>query len=166
MKPPGLLRNLLALVGVVAALSGCRTAASAEPAQPIAFSHKLHAGDYQIGCLYCHSGARRSTVAGIPSLQRCMGCHRMVGGGNPEIARVREYWDQKMPIRWTKIVKVPDFVFFNHYPHVAKGLRCQECHGPVETMVQVRLYRPLDMDRCTGCHRERGAPLDCYTCHR
>jgi hypothetical protein len=141
-------------------------ARAAEPAQPIAFSHKVHAGDYRIDCLFCHSGARRSTVAGIPSLQFCMGCHKTVALTKPEIGRLRGYWDAKAPIRWTRIVKEPDYVFFNHFPHVNKAIRCQECHGPVETMVQVRLDHSLNMDRCVACHRQRGASIDCYTCHR
>jgi hypothetical protein len=139
---------------------------AAEPAQPIAFSHKIHAGDYRIDCLFCHSGARRSTVAGIPSVQFCMGCHKTIAFTRPEIARLRGYWEAKTPVRWTRIVKEPDYVFFNHFPHVNKAIRCQECHGPVETTVRVRLDHSLNMDRCVACHRQRGASIDCYTCHR
>ena len=141
-------------------------AGSLTPVQPINFSHKIHAGDNQLNCLYCHNGARRSTVAGIPSVQFCMGCHRMVAVSKPEIARVRGYFERKEPIPWTRIVKEPDFVFFNHSPHILKSIRCQECHGPVETMVQVRLDHSLNMDICTGCHRQRRVSIDCYTCHR
>ncbi len=139
---------------------------AAEPAQPIAFSHKIHAGDYHLDCLFCHSGARRSTVAGIPSVQFCMGCHKTIAITRPEIARLRGYWDKKTPIPWSRVVKEPDFVFFNHFPHVNRGIKCQECHGPIETMVQVRLDHTLNMDRCVGCHRQNNAPMDCYTCHR
>lgn len=147
-------------------LSGAATVAAAEPAQPIAFSHKIHAGDYQIQCLFCHSGARRSTVSGIPSVQFCMGCHRMVGTNKPEIVRLRGYFDRKQPVPWTKVVKEPDFVFFNHFPHVNKGIQCQQCHGPVQTMVQVRLDHTLSMDVCVSCHRQKAVSIDCYTCHR
>jgi len=134
--------------------------------QPIAFSHAIHAGQYKIDCQFCHSGARRSAVSGIPSLQFCMGCHKTVSPFKPEIARVRAYWDRKEPIPWTRVVQEPDFVFFNHSPHILKGIRCQECHGPVETMTEVRLDHSLNMNTCTGCHRQRGASIDCYTCHR
>jgi hypothetical protein len=154
--------RVLAFAWVLAAAA----AAADSPSQPIAYSHKLHAGDYRIDCLYCHSGARRSPVAGIPSVEFCMGCHRQVAITKPEIARLRGYWERKQPIRWTRIVKQPDYVFFNHLPHIQKGLRCQECHGPVETMTEMRLDHTLNMDRCVGCHRERKAPIDCYTCHR
>jgi len=134
--------------------------------QPIQYSHKIHAGDYRLDCLFCHSGARRSPVAGIPSVQFCMGCHRMVASGRPEIQRLRGYWEKNVPVRWTRVVKEPDYVFFNHSPHIAKGVRCQECHGPIETMAQVRLDHTLSMDVCVNCHRQRNVSTDCYTCHR
>jgi hypothetical protein len=139
---------------------------AAEPEQPIHFSHKLHAGDYKIDCQFCHHGARRSAVSGIPSVQFCMGCHRTAGALKPEIVRLRSYWDRKQPIPWTRIVKEPDFVYFNHSPHILKGVRCQECHGPVETMVRTRLDHSLNMDRCVSCHRQRTASIDCTVCHR
>jgi hypothetical protein len=147
-------------------LLACAALCGADPAQPIAFSHKMHAGDYKIDCQFCHSGARRSPVSGIPSVQFCMGCHRTVAALKPEIARLRAYSEKKVPIRWARIVKEPDFVYFNHSPHIQKGVRCQECHGPVETMVQVRLDRSLNMNACVGCHRQRNVSIDCYTCHR
>ncbi len=155
------MKTTLMLLAAVAGL-----AAQDPPAQPIAFSHKIHAGDYRIQCLYCHSGARRSAVSGIPSVQFCMNCHRQVAISKPEIVRLRQYFDRKIPIRWTKVVKEPDFVYFDHFPHVKKGIRCQECHGPVETMVQVRLDHNINMDRCVSCHRSRQVSIDCYICHR
>jgi hypothetical protein len=134
--------------------------------QPIEFSHKIHAGTFKLDCLHCHSGARRSTVAGIPSVSFCMGCHRMAAVNRPEIRRLRTYFDKQTPLRWTRIVKQPDYVFFNHSPHIAKGIRCQQCHGPIETMARVRLDHTLSMTVCVDCHRENKAPVDCYTCHR
>ena len=158
--------TLIAVLLLALASSGCRNASAIGAAQPIAFSHKIHAGDNKIECLYCHSGARRSTVSGIPSVQLCMGCHKLVAASKPEIVRLRGYWDKKLPIRWTKVVWEPDYVFFNHSPHVARGIRCQECHGPIETMTEVRLDHTLNMDRCVACHRRERASIDCYTCHR
>lgn len=134
--------------------------------QPINYSHKIHAGDYKLDCLYCHSGARRAPVAGIPSVQFCMGCHRMAAITKPEIVKLRGYYDRQEPVRWARIVKEPDFVFFNHSPHILKGIRCQQCHGPIETMAQVRLDHTLSMTVCVDCHRQRAASTDCYTCHR
>ncbi len=153
------------LVGVVLAALSLR-GQWIGPAQPIAFRHKIHAGDNKIDCLYCHSGARRSTIAGIPSEQLCMGCHKLVATMKPEIIRLRGYFERKEPIAWTRIVKEPDFVFFNHFPHINRGLRCQQCHGPVETMMETRLDHTLNMNVCVACHRQLQAPIDCYTCHR
>lgn len=136
------------------------------PAQPIAFNHQIHAGDYQVPCLYCHDGARRSAVAGVPSVQLCTGCHKLVAANKPEVMRLRGYWERQQPIPWIKVIDEPEFVFFNHYPHVQKGIACQTCHGPVETMPETYLAQKLDMDACVACHREQRASIDCYTCHR
>lgn len=136
------------------------------PEQPIAFSHKVHAGDYQIPCLYCHVSARRSAVAGIPSVQLCMGCHKITAMDKPEVKKLQEFWNQKRSIPWVKVYDQPDFVYFPHRPHLLKGIACQSCHGPVETMERVRQAVTLDMDRCVTCHMERKASIDCLTCHK
>ena len=136
------------------------------PIQPIAFSHKIHAGDYKISCEYCHIYARRAAVAGIPSVQRCMGCHKITAANQPEVQKVKSYWDRKEPIPWSKATSMPDFVYFEHWPHVRSGITCQTCHGPVETMEQVKQVRALDMNDCVSCHRQRQVNIDCVICHR
>lgn len=136
------------------------------PEQPIAFSHKIHAGDYQIPCLYCHTNARRSPVAGIPSVQLCMGCHKITAADRPEVQKLHGYWNRKEPIPWVKVYDQPDFVHFSHMSHVQAGIACQECHGPVETMDRIREAVILTMDRCVACHQRRQASLDCATCHK
>jgi mono/diheme cytochrome c family protein len=160
------------------------------PKQPILFSHVIHAGSFQIACQYCHAGARRSTAAGLPSVERCMGCHKIIGAqDNPEIGKVHEYWNQRVPIPWSRVFKVPEFTHFTHKPHVLAGVACQTCHGPIERMRVVgaqtgpRLVHdlqnlvglrppppPLSMGWCVDCHREQIArgkrpPLDCIACH-
>jgi mono/diheme cytochrome c family protein len=136
------------------------------PAQPIEFSHVVHAGSYRIDCQYCHADARRSPYAGIPSVERCMGCHKIVAAqGNPEIQKVQEYWNRKQPIPWVRIHKLAGFVYFPHKRHVQVGLQCQECHGPVEAMQRVAQVAPLTMGWCIACHAEQRGPLDCVTCH-
>jgi mono/diheme cytochrome c family protein len=138
------------------------------PAQPIEFSHVVHAGSYRIECQYCHADARRSTYAGLPSVERCMGCHKIVAAqGNPEIQKVHEHWNQKQSIPWVRIHKVPGYVYYPHKRHIAAGLACQECHGPVERMQRVAQVSPLSMGWCVECHvrRQPGAPLDCVVCH-
>jgi len=134
--------------------------------QPIAFSHKIHAGDYQMPCLYCHANARRSTVAGIPSVQFCMGCHKLTAADKPEVQKLKRYWDRNEPIPWIKIFYQPDFVHLSHVAHVRVGIACQSCHGPVQTMGRFEEQVLITMDRCVSCHREREASIDCVTCHK
>lgn len=136
------------------------------PEQPIAFSHKTHAGDYQISCLYCHANARRSTVAGIPSVQFCMGCHKITAADKPEIQKLKGYWDRQEPIAWIKIFGQPDFVHFSHVAHVRANVTCSTCHGEVQTMDRVQKAVDLTMTRCLTCHRDRHASIDCVTCHK
>jgi len=134
--------------------------------QPIAFSHKIHVSDNQIPCLYCHVNARRSDVAGIPSVQRCIGCHQSLAADKPDVKRLKDYWAKEEPIPWVKVYDQPDFVHFSHKRHVLKGITCEVCHGPVETMDRIQRVVVLDMDRCVACHMERKASIDCWRCHK
>ena len=153
----------IVLFGALAA--ACAGPPPPAPLQPVAFSHKLHAGDNQIPCEYCHSGARRSAVAGVPSLERCLGCHRIIAYDRPEIVKLAARVEKNRPVAWIKVNDVPDFVRFNHRPHVRARVQCQECHGPVETMERVRRFSSLEMGWCLDCHRSRGASTDCLACH-
>ncbi len=135
------------------------------PTQPIPFSHKLHAGDKQIPCQYCHSSARRSSSAGIPSTNTCMGCHRNVVSDRPNIQKITEAYMKNEPIEWVKVHDLPDYVRFPHKRHVAAGLACQDCHGKVESMDVVEQVAPLQMGWCISCHTEKNAPKTCFTCH-
>jgi hypothetical protein len=137
-----------------------------QPDQPIPFSHKLHAGERQIPCQYCHSSARRSITSGIPPLNTCMGCHRFVKTDSPHIKYVTDKYKKNEPIEWVKVHDLPDFVRFSHQIHVkGAGLTCQECHGAVEEMEKVEQIAPLQMGWCLDCHRKKGANIDCLTCH-
>ena len=179
-----------------------------EPVQPINYSHRLHAGDIEIACMYCHSGAEQSRYAGIPSTSVCMNCHQEVRASfelvqqeaqdaetedrtperiiSPELRKLydtlalddqlRPLEDRApMPVAWVRVHTLPDFVRFDHRPHVWAGVSCQSCHGPVETMERVRQEAPLSMGWCVNCHRdvnEHGvagktayASLNCTTCH-
>lgn len=136
------------------------------PAQPIDFSHRIHAGENGIPCLYCHTGARRSPVSGIPSVERCMGCHKIIAADKPEILKLKGYYDKGESVEWVRIFLLPDFVFFNHEPHVTVGVECQTCHGAVENTDRFRTMPDLKMGWCLGCHREKNAPVDCFICHR
>ena len=147
------------------------------PRQPIPFSHALHAGEYKIDCLYCHSGTDRSRMAGVPSVELCMGCHNQFGQDLEGVQLLKKYWDEKKPIEWQQLYRLPEHVKFRHNRHVAKGIPCQRCHGPVEKMD--RLYvtsdtvwwpwllpsQKLEMGWCIQCHRANEASQDCLTCH-
>jgi len=130
------------------------------PVQPIAFSHRLHAGDRQIPCLYCHFVAERSRHAGIPAANVCMNCHGRLRLASAELQKLKEAVAQNRAIRWVKIHNLPDFVYFDHSQHVAVArLACQRCHGPIETMDRVRQVAPLTMGWCLDCHRSEGVVL-------
>jgi nitrate reductase gamma subunit len=154
------------------------------PPQPIAFSHQIHAGDNRIPCLYCHFAAETSRHAGIPPAGVCMNCHGQLKVASAEVEKLKEAFDQRRPLRWTKVHNLPDFVYFSHSQHVrGGGVACQRCHGPVQTMERVSQAAPLTMGWCLDCHRnEKVLPasqrpagrgpvhvatggLDCGKCH-
>lgn len=148
-----------------------------KPAQPIEFSHKLHAGVNGIDCNYCHSSARKSKHSGIPSANVCMNCHaNIVEGpvhGTKEIAKIykavgydvdsRTYIEgyEEQPIKWVRIHNLPDLAYFNHSQHVVAGkIECQECHGAIEEMDVVHQQEKLTMGWCINCHRDTKIDLD------
>ncbi len=181
-----------------------------EPRQPIAYSHRLHAGELQIDCQYCHHGVESSRHAGIPSASICMNCHATVTAGLDATLRERELAEAEgrepvrivspelrklydavglgedleptgepgSPIEWVRVHNVPDFVYFDHRVHVARGLACETCHGPVQSMERIRHYTSLSMGWCVECHRSNPAQpttldttvsehasTDCAACH-
>lgn len=136
-----------------------------KPTQPIPFSHKLHAGDKKMPCEYCHSAARRSSSAGIPSMNTCMGCHKVVATDRDPIKWLTEKYNKNEPVEWVKVHDLPEYAHFTHKQHIAAGLPCQQCHGPVETMATIEQVAPLQMGWCVGCHKEKGASTNCLTCH-
>ncbi|MCP3919261.1 MAG: cytochrome c3 family protein [bacterium] len=179
-----------------------------EPEQPIAFSHRLHAGELAIDCMYCHFGAQTSRHAGVPPASVCMNCHSTVTAGYDAVLAEREAAndegrderriisdelrklydalaldDELRPvagaepqrIEWVRVHDLPDYVYFDHRVHVARGLACETCHGPVQSMERVRQYSDLAMGWCVQCHRDQTvvveghpdehASTDCAACH-
>ena len=201
----------LVSVSLLSALAGFRLPGNDRgyrPEQPLAYSHRIHAGDLAIPCRYCHSGAERSRTAGVPAAGICMNCHRHVTASlgalreeeslaaeeerepralvSPELQKLydalgldaalaRDASLAAQPIEWKRVHNLPDFVAFDHRPHVTAGVACQRCHGPIESMDRVRQFSDLSMGWCIGCHRESGGTrlagrpvdpsLDCVTCH-
>jgi len=147
-----------------------------EPQQPINFSHKIHAGENKIKCLYCHYAAEKGRHAGIPSTEVCLNCHTKIKTDSTEIQKVKEALESGKQIEWKKVHHFPDFAYFNHSQHVKVGkVACQECHGPVETMTRLKQQNNLNMGWCLECHRKNkiAAPEnhksraggDCARCH-
>jgi mono/diheme cytochrome c family protein len=124
------------------------------PKQPIAFSHKLHAGEYQINCNYCHTGVNRGKSAHIPSANICMNCHGVIKKESPEIQKIYAAIEENQPIEWVRVHNLPDLAYFNHSQHVnVGGLECQQCHGEIEQMEVVEQRSSLTMGWCIDCHR-------------
>jgi cytochrome c553 len=155
------------------ALKGIGVYEGYHPTQPIAFNHKLHAGDNAIDCQYCHSTVEKSKTASIPSVNVCMNCHKGISKGpttgTEEIAKIYEAagWDPdkgaytkpERPIQWVKVHNLPDFVFFSHQQHVKVGKQdCANCHGDLKTMTTAQQVKPLTMAWCIECHNKTEVP--------
>jgi len=123
------------------------------PVQPVAYSHKLHAGDLGIDCRYCHTSVEYGDRANVPPMATCMNCHTLVKPDSPKLVVFQEHWKNDMPIQWTRVNDIPDFAYFDHSMHITAGVGCVECHGNVAEMEVVALSQPLSMGFCLDCHR-------------
>jgi hypothetical protein len=187
-KKVGVAIVLLALVGAAALAVEYFPSASNQgytPEQPIPFSHKLHAGDNKIPCMYCHSSVEKSRHAGVPPVSTCMNCHSVVKLDSPHIQKIHTAFKEGKPIEWIRVHELPDYVYFPHKRHVAKGIACETCHGNVKEMERVNQASALTMGWCMECHRGQTtpkhviaetypgvpdpkgpvAPFNCTTCH-
>ena len=136
------------------------------PRQPIPFSHRVHVHTKQLSCYLCHTGAARSSRAGIPPLETCLLCHSRIIRSYPYIAKLREHYAQKKPVVWERVNWLPEFVYFDHSMHIQRGIDCSRCHGDVSLMDRVVKSRKFRMGFCIQCHRDNKATHDCFTCHR
>lgn len=147
------------------------------PRQPIAFSHKLHAGTMRIDCKYCHTGVTVSPNAMVPAVSTCMNCHTVARKDRPEIIKLTKYYAEGIALPWKRIHRVPDYAYFNHSVHVNKGIDCVNCHGKVENMDVVEQVSEFTMGSCLNCHRNatsilanvagiKTGPENCSACHR
>jgi hypothetical protein len=123
------------------------------PVQPVPYSHKLHADDLGIDCRYCHQSVEVSPHANVPPTQTCMNCHKLILPESERLLPVRESWSDKMPMRWVRVHKIPDFAYFDHSRHFYAGIGCYDCHGNIAQMEVVQLKKPLSMSWCLDCHR-------------
>jgi hypothetical protein len=123
------------------------------PVQPVPFSHSLHAGQLGIDCRYCHVGVDKGPTSTVPTSQTCMNCHNQVKADSPLLEVVRNSYASGDPVPWVKVHQAPDYVYFNHSVHIARGVSCVECHGRVDEMDVVQQAQPLSMGFCLDCHR-------------
>ena len=121
--------------------------------QPVPFSHQHHVSELGIDCRYCHTSVEKSGYAGLPPTETCMSCHSQIWTNSPLLEPVRTSYETNTPIVWNKVNKVPEFVNFNHSIHIARGVNCNECHGPVNDMQITFKGRPFQMQWCLQCHR-------------
>ena len=165
-----LVGGLLAGIGVVAGVTYYftpkYTRVGYQPLQPVAFSHKVHAGQLGMDCRYCHDGVEKSWYSNIPSAETCMKCHTEVLKDDPRLAPVKESFETGKPLPWVQVHRTPDYVYFNHAVHVNRGVSCVHCHGRVDEMDEVKHDKSLSMAFCLDCHRnphEKLRPLDKVT---
>ena len=123
-------------------------------AQPIPFSHDHHVAQVGIDCRYCHTAVEKSAAAGIPPTATCMNCHSQIWTNAPMLEPVRASFRDNKPLSWNKVNDLPDFVYFNHSIHVAKGVACVTCHGQVDKMPLMYQAQSLQMEWCLACHRD------------
>ncbi|WP_431271830.1 cytochrome c3 family protein [Dankookia sp. P2] len=143
------------LVGLLMALQYTPyvTGQTITPEQTVPFSHEHHVGGLGIECRYCHTSVEKSRFAGLPPTHTCMTCHSQLWTNAAVLEPVRRSLAEDRPIRWRRVNALPDYVYFDHSIHVAKGVGCTSCHGPVDTMPLMRQAVPLTMGWCLDCHR-------------
>jgi len=124
------------------------------PPQPVPFSHKHHVGELGLDCRFCHTTVEKSADAGFPATHICMTCHSQLWTNAQMLAPVRQSLAENRPLTWRRVARLPDYVYFRHDIHVAKGVSCYECHGRVDEMPLTYRARALTMEMCIDCHRD------------
>jgi hypothetical protein len=137
----------------IIARSSYLTGRYVEKQQPVQFSHKHHVGDDGIDCRYCHQTVETTASAGMPSTQTCMNCHSQLWADSPYLEPVRASFRDNKPIEWERVHDLPEYTYFNHSIHIAKGVGCSTCHGPIDNMPAVYQENTLQMEWCIACHR-------------
>lgn len=174
VQPLGLVAVLIAGLAVFSLLVWGISQAQKPPEQPIQFPHRRHlaAG---VQCVYCHPGVMHGPSAGLPTPSKCWGCHQQmqITKTSKLLAPLRDAIANGTPLNWVPVAQVPDFVQFNHRPHIAAGLNCENCHGDLTKMDVYENPQVMNMGWCLNCHRAKAADnpelytklTDCGTCH-
>jgi hypothetical protein len=154
--------SIFGFIFILAGITGVLTALFRSPyatkvgvfvEQPVPFSHEHHVSGLGIDCRYCHMSVEKSSFADLPPSQTCMTCHSQIWVDSPVLEPVRQSYQTGQPIAWTRVNDLPDYVYFNHSIHVAKGVGCETCHGRVDRMPLTNKANTLYMDWCLECHR-------------
>jgi hypothetical protein len=183
LKKPGVqIGILVAFLAVISAGAWGLYQTQIPPSQPILFPHSTHV-NLQIPCLYCHPGAWRQASAGLPTEQKCWACHGQlkkyfqppvaIDKWPLELQKLNKFVQSNTPIDWVPVYQVPDFVHFNHRPHIAAGVNCETCHGDMSKKTVATIEQTVNMGWCINCHKaktetdpvKRTKLLDCSTCH-
>ena len=148
----------LLVVAVILVLTGFAHsqfagAVGVAPVQPVPFSHKHHVGELGLDCRNCHESVEVQATAGLPPTHTCMTCHSQIWTGSSMLAPVRESLASDVPLQWTRVNRLPDYVYFNHSIHITKGIGCSSCHGAVNSMQMTYAARNFTMSFCLSCHR-------------
>ena len=144
----------LVLAGARLSTSGYSTGQGIILNQPVPFSHDHHVSGLGIDCRYCHTSVEVAASAGIPPISTCMNCHKEIWTNADLLEPIRAAYRTGVPVQWQRVNDLPDFVYFNHSIHVAKGVGCETCHGRVDKMPLMRQQAPLSMEWCLECHRD------------
>ena len=158
--PGQIIFGLLLIGGVVTAglnyyFTPKYTRVGFQPTQPVPFSHSIHVKQLGLDCRYCHDGVEKSWYSNVPAADTCMNGHSAIRANDQKLEPVRaSYKDQKKPVEWVQVHKLPDYVYFNHSVHVNRGVSCVECHGRIDQMDEVRHEKQFSMTFCLDCHRE------------
>ena len=150
----GLVAGTLAVGGIWYFFSPRYTDVGYQPVQPVAYSHKLHAGELGINCLYCHATVDRAPAAVVPPTRTCMNCHHLIRRDSPALAAIRASASTGRRMEWVRVHNLPGYAYFDHRPHLRAGVGCATCHGRIDQMEVVAQQQPLSMSWCVDCHRD------------
>lgn len=152
----------LSLIPVIALLL---LAADPPPKQPIAFSHKHHAGTLNLKCESCHVNPPPGEMMTFPAEAKCMGCHQVIKKESEEIQKLAKFFAEKKRVPWARVYQVPTFVYWSHKSHIDGGETCEACHGDVKGMEVMAQVKEVSMGSCMDCHRQKKVSNDCTFCH-
>jgi hypothetical protein len=148
-----------AVVAGVWVRSGQTTGEGRFVEQIVPFSHKHHAGELGIDCRYCHTGVETGAQAVVPPTKTCMTCHSQLWTNAGLLAPIRRSMATGEKMRWSRVHRTPDYVYFDHHVHVNNGVPCAACHGAVRSMPLTAQATPMTMRWCLDCHRDPGGRL-------